>query len=50
MSYAYRMLWVGCTLFRMSLAVDVRCVPYSERLAMDYVEGFMLCLQVCRGD
>jgi len=33
-------------LFRMSLAMDVRCATYSVRLAVDHVEGFVLCLQV----
>ena len=36
-------------LFRMSLDMDVSCATYSVRLAMDHVEGFVLCLQVRRG-
>jgi len=36
-------------LVQMSLAVDVFLVSYSVRLAMDYVEEFVLCLQICRG-
>ena len=49
MSHAYRVYCVSRMLFRMNLAMDVRCVPYSVRLAMDFVEGFVLCLQVRRG-
>ena len=26
--------------------MDVLCATYSVRLAMDHVEGFVLCLQV----
>jgi len=45
-SCAYHAYCVSRILFRMSLAMDVRCATYSVRLAMDHVEGFVLCLQV----
>ena len=42
MSCAYLVYCVSRILFRMSLAMDVRCVTYSVRLAMDHMEGFVL--------
>ena len=48
-SCAYLAYCVSRILFRMSLAMDVRCATYSVRLAMDHVEGFVLCLQVRGG-
>ena len=45
-------LFVYCVsriLFRMSLAMGVRSVTYSVRLAMGHVEGIVLSLQVRRG-
>jgi len=47
-SCVYLVYCVSRILFRMSLARDVRCATYSVRLAMDHVEGFVLCLQVRR--
>jgi hypothetical protein len=41
-------LYVSRTLFRMSLAMVVSLMLCSVRLAMDYVEVFVLCLQVHR--
>ena len=49
MNCAYLVYCVSRILFRMSLAMDVRFATYSVRLAMDHVEGFMLCLQVLGG-
>ena len=40
---------VRCATYSVRLAMDVRCVTFSVRLAMDHVEGFVLCLQVRRG-
>jgi len=40
-SCAYLVYCVSRTLFRMNLAMDVRCATYSVRLAMDHVEGFV---------
>jgi len=40
---------VSRTLFRMSLVMVVHRMLCSVRLVMDYVEVFVLCLQVHRG-
>ena len=45
-SCAYLVYCVSRKLFRMSLAMDVLCGTCSVRLAMDHVEGLVLCLQV----
>jgi len=44
-SCAYLVYCVSRILFRMSLAMDVRCVTCS----VDHVERFVLCIQVHRG-
>jgi len=38
------------TSLRMRLTIGVRSVLRCERLTMDYVGGFLLCLRVRRGD
>jgi len=43
------LLCVSRKLFRMNLVLDVRRMLCSLRQVMDYVEVFVLCLQVHRG-
>jgi len=40
---------VSHMLLRIHLTMDVCCVLWCVRLAMDYMEGFVLCLQRVEG-